>query len=158
RMGQRDREQLVWSDRVIVTVLAIHHIEQSAAALIPETCIERFANAVGAAPIVFLTFLFTTLGRPFFHHAQCVVPESVDLDGFAAPRCDDQIADLRVHPRQLVSRRTLHKQAVRGIDPDAETSATLVQVDDLLEQWKQSLECVVVSARFYVALRGMKEP
>src|SRR5262249_26540075 len=94
----------------------------------------------------------------FLHQAQRVVPKGVDLDSFAAPRCDDQIAHLCVHPGQLISRRALDKQAIGGIDSDAEASTALVQIDDLLETRKQALECVAISARLDVAFRGMEEP
>src|SRR5262249_31399640 len=95
--------------------------------------IKRFANLVGASTIVFCAFPITTLVHPFLHQAQGVVPEGVDLDGFAAPRCDDQIADLRIHPGQLISRRALNKQTIDRIDSDAEASPALVQCDYLLE-------------------------
>src|SRR5262249_41999605 len=157
-MRQRDREQLIRSNRVIVTVLAVHYIEQRTAAVVPETRIERFANPVGATTVAFRTFLIPSLVHPFLHEAQCVVPKSVDLNGLAAPRCDDQIAHLCVHPGQLVSGRALYEEAIGGIDSDAEASTVLVQIDDLLETRKQAFECVAVSARLDVALRGMEEP
>ena len=56
-MRQRDREQLIRPNRVVVTVLAVHDVEQSAASLVPETRVERFANAVGASTVAFRSFL-----------------------------------------------------------------------------------------------------
>jgi len=52
----------------------------------------------------------------------------------------------------------LYEEAIGGIDSDAEASTVLVQIDDLLETRKQAFECVAVSARLDVALRGMEEP
>src|SRR5262245_42029057 len=158
RMRQRDREQLIRPNRGIVTVFAVHDIEQRAAALVPEACVERFANLVGASTVAFGAFFITALAAPFFHQAQSVIPEGIDLNCFAAPRCDDQIADLRVHPCQLISLGALNKQSIGRIDSDAEASAAFVKIDDLLETRKQALECVAVSARLDVALRGMEKP
>src|SRR5262245_55436798 len=104
-MRQGNREQLIRPDRVIVTVLAVHYIEQRAAALIPETRVERFANPVGASTVAFWAFVIMTLVHPFLHQSQRVVPKRVDLDSFTASRGDDQIADFRVHPCQLISWR-----------------------------------------------------
>src|SRR5262249_22777424 len=83
---QRDREQLVRSNRVIVTVLTVHDIEQCAVVLVPETPIERFTNPVGAVPVAFCTFLIVSLIQPLLHQTHRVVPERVDLDSLAAPR------------------------------------------------------------------------
>src|SRR5262249_22020196 len=81
-MRQRDREHLIRPNRVIVTVFAVHDIEQRAAALVPEAGVERFANPVGAGTVTFRTFVITTLADPFFHQAQSVIPKGVDLDSF----------------------------------------------------------------------------
>src|SRR5262245_7613155 len=97
-MRQRDCEQLIRPDRVIVTVFAVHDIEQRAAGLVPEARVERIANLVGPSTVALRAFFITTLAGPFLHKAQRVVPKGVDLDSFAAPWCDNQIADLCVHP------------------------------------------------------------
>src|SRR6185503_13345728 len=50
------------------------------------------AYAVAAAP---------EAAVPIGEQAQRVVPERVDLDGLAASRRHDPLADLRIHPREL---------------------------------------------------------
>ena len=49
---------------------------------------------------------------PALHQPQRVVPERVDLDRLAAPRRHDPVADLGVHPGELIALGALAQQAV----------------------------------------------
>jgi hypothetical protein len=100
---------------------------------VPEAAIERVthlrrhcveAHAVAAA---------ADAAVPIGEQAERVVPECIDLNGFAAPRRDYPIANLGVHPRELESGCALAQQAVMLIHADAEARAAEVALDDLDE-------------------------
>jgi hypothetical protein len=68
---------------------------------------------------------------PRLEQAQGVVPESIDLDGFAASRRHHPVIHLGIHPRQLVAFLTLPEQAILDIDADIEMRATPMVFDDI---------------------------
>src|SRR5262245_6216777 len=69
-MWERDREELVRPDRIVVTVLAVDDVKEGACTLVPEPRVERFANTVGESTVPFCSFLITTLAsHPLFHQA-----------------------------------------------------------------------------------------
>ena len=52
---QRDREQLIRPDRIIVTLLAVHYVEQGAGTVVPEPRVERFANVIRETTVALLS-------------------------------------------------------------------------------------------------------
>ena len=91
----------------VVTVLAVDDVEQVACGLVPEAAVERVAHPRGRRVESQAVAAVAQSAVPVGEQAQGVVPESIDLDGFAAPRCDDPVVDLRVHPGQLKPRGAL---------------------------------------------------
>ena len=95
---------------------------------------------------------------PVGEQAQRVVPERVDLDGLAAPRRHDPVADLGVHPGQLKARSALPQQAVVRIDADAEPRAGEVVLDDIDELRQQRLQQRTVARRRDITIERVEEP
>ena len=98
------------------------------------------------------------LGEPVFEQAQGVVPERVDLDRLAAARRHHPVADLGVHPGELVAFGALAQQAVGGIDADAEARAAQVVLDDVQQLRQEQLEGGPVAGDLEVAVDGVEEP
>src|SRR5262249_15533673 len=160
RVLKREREQLVGAAGRVVSVLAINHVVEIAALRVPESLIERLAKFFGPLDERFrLWFVCAALfAHPFGQQPERVVPESVDLDGFAAARRDHPIADLGVHPGELVTRRALSQQAVARINADAEPRAPKVKADDVPQGVKDQPQSLAVAGRMEVTIERMKEP
>jgi hypothetical protein len=71
----------------------------------------------------------TFLAQPAGQQHQGVEPQRVDLDRLAAPRRDDPVFDLSVHPRQLIAFGALAQEAVGGIDQAGGGEAREVPAD-----------------------------
>ena len=95
---------------------------------------------------------------PVGEQAQRVVPQRVDLDGFAAPRRDDPVADLRVHPGELKARSALAQQAVVRIDADAESRAGDVALDDVDELRQKRVQQRTVARRREITIERVEQP
>ena len=97
RVFERNRENLVRSKRRVVAVLAIDDVVEIAAGRVPEAAIEGSARLVGVGDelIGFGVLRFAQLIR---QQAECIVPERVNLDRFAAARGHHPIADFGIHP------------------------------------------------------------
>src|SRR5690349_24096712 len=95
--------------------------------LFPYTTLFR-SRGRGADPRARLIVMLVV--QPCLEQAQRVVPERVDLHGFASPWRHHPVVDLRVHPSQLVPPGALAEQTVFGIDADPEARATEVGRDD----------------------------
>ena len=65
----------------------------------------------------------TFFGQPAGQQMHGVIPEGIDLHCFAAARRDNPVANLRIHPSELIAGLALAQQAVAGIDVDAESRA-----------------------------------
>ena len=103
RMAERDGEYLVRPAARIFAMLAVDHIVEVAAFGIPEPGIEgrRAASAICDSGGDRARVL--QLPHPLRQQLQRVVPKRVDLDRLAAPGRDHPVADLGVHPGELVA-------------------------------------------------------
>src|SRR5215218_964777 len=136
RVLERYRQQLIGPARSVVSGLAVHDVIQVAACLVPEAAVERLATAISqrrgrqGGLVAFL------LAQPSLQQPKRVVPERVDFNGLASARCDDPVADLRIHPRELVALCALTQQPIARVHADAEPRAAHVMVDDVAEHGK----------------------
>src|SRR6478752_4162501 len=130
RMRKRDREQLIWPARRIVASFAVDYVIQIPARLIPEPAIERVTHPVGAVCQTLCGSVAVFGTNPAFEQPERVVEERVDLDRFASPWRDDPVADLRIHPCQLIPLLAFAKQTIVGIHANAETVTEHKVVDD----------------------------
>src|SRR5262249_5137157 len=96
--------------------------------------------------------------HPFGEQPQRVVPERVDLDGLASARRDYPIADLRVHPGELVARGALAEQPVALVDAYAEARAMNVTAHDGAQDRENQSQGLAVASRLEVAVERVKEP
>ena len=97
--------------------------------------------------------------QPAFQQAQGVVPQGVDLDRLAAPRRHDPVADLGVHPGQLIACRALSQQAVAGVHADAEVRAPQMMLDDVAAASAAAAEaCRGRSVTVEITIEGVEEP
>src|SRR5438445_358992 len=108
-------------------------IVQISAGIVPEALIERMVSPCGKFCILDRFAITHRFPDPAFHQAKRVVPERIDFDCFSASRCDDPIADLRIHPGELISIFALPQQSVRRIDADTEEGAANMVFDDIDE-------------------------
>src|SRR6185503_15510362 len=118
RMVQRQAEHLVRTAARVVAALAVDDVVQVAALGIPEAPVEALRDALRARSVLVAGLAHER--RPRVHPAQRVVPERLDLDRLATAWRDDPVADLRIHPGELVARGAGMDQLVRGIDADIE--------------------------------------
>ena len=99
------------------------------------------------------------LAYPALEQAQRVVPERIDLHGLAAPRRHHPVADLGVHPGELIAVLALAQQAVVRIDADAEARAAQMVLDDVAQLGQQQLAaCARSSVYVEVAVERVEEP
>ena len=132
-MRQRDRQDLIRPAlRIVASLFGVDNVEEIAFVGVPESPVER-ALGMRCPVAVFDRRSVAVLVGPLFHQLQRVVPQRVDLHRLAAPRRDDPVVDLRVHPRELIALRALRQQAVLRVDVNAEMRAAHVAVDDALE-------------------------
>ena len=96
--------------------------------------------------------------QPVAQQAQRVVPQRVDLDRLAAARGHDPVADLGVHPGQLIALLALGQEAVLRIDPDAEFAALDVMTHDVAQDRKHLRQCRLVRNAREIARQRVEEP
>ncbi len=126
--------------------------------LIPESLVERFAGllSAGANPRGF--FRFVLFVEPAFQQLERVVPQSINLDGLAAPRRDHPIVDLGVHPGKCVAFGALLQQSVMRIHADPKRRTAHVPLENVEQLGKRHLQNRAVPAHLGVAIDGVKEP
>ena len=78
---------------------AVDDVVEIAAVFDPEALVERFADARRVLAVALRVRSIAEIAFPPRKQGEGVVPERVDLDRLPAPRRDDPILDLRVHPR-----------------------------------------------------------
>ena len=98
------------------------------------------------------------LPQPLLEQPQRVVPERVDLHGFAAPRRHHPIIHLGIHPRELVALLALPQQTVLGVHPDAEASAAQMVVYDIHKLGQQQPQGGPIRGVVHVAVDRVKIP
>src|ERR1043165_5709565 len=97
---QADGEDLIGTKRSVLPS-SVNQVVEAARLPVPEARVETLTCARGHPGVLALVRYEAEPAGELFHRAQGVVPERLNLDGLAAPRRDDVVADLRVHPRQL---------------------------------------------------------
>ena len=117
-MIERNGEDLVRPACRVIPLLAIDDVVQVSALVVPEARIERLAGAGSALLYLNREGVVAFFPQPPGQQRQRVVPERVDLHRLAAPRRDDPVVHLRIHPGELVAFLPLPDQAVRGIDAE----------------------------------------
>ena len=110
-MKQADGENLVGPDG-LVAAIAVDHVVETARGFVPELLAKTVPRAIGQLLVVCAGDVVPKAPRQVFHGAERVVPERLNLDGFAMPRRDHPIADLGVHPSELHSGLAGQEQAV----------------------------------------------
>ena len=154
-LAERDHEDLVRPEFVIVCVGRVDDVIAVSGALIPET-IESSFHARGE--------LVPRLGRlpqPLCeagHRAERVVPERVDLDRLASPWRDDPVTNLGVHPGELDAGLARPEETVGGIFLDPVPCALTVEPHDLLEHREQLFEKPVVIRRRVIGPDRLEVP
>ena len=141
-LRERDGEDLIGAQRVVVPRGRVENVVAMAGALAPEP-IESGLDAIGNG--VPRTGGLADVPGEACHRAQRVVPEGVDLDRLARARRDDPVAHFRVHPGELHAGLAGHEQSVAGILLDPVPRARPVKSDDLLEHRVELLEEPVVA-------------
>src|SRR5581483_11943231 len=103
-MIEGDGEDLVGTAGVVVAAaLGVDHVVEVAFGLDPKTRVEGVPRAVRDAADLAGARGVAFLAEPLLEQAKRVVPERVDLDGFAAAGRDHPAIDLGVHPGELIS-------------------------------------------------------
>src|ERR1700733_10490820 len=156
-MTERHGEDLVRSERRVVSVLAVDDVVEIAIGFVPEATIEGGARPVRQAPIR-AGRVDSSLGlEPFGEQAKRVVPEGVDFDRLAPARSHDEIAHFRVHPGERVPGCALGKKRVFGIHAYGESSPLNVTIDDMDELRQKELQRVAIPRESEGRGDGMKE-
>src|SRR6185436_7096981 len=119
---QRHGEHLIRTAARVVAMLAVDDVIEVTARVVPEAAVERLPRTRGMRGEI-ESVAAAVLRRPPGGQTERVVPERVQLHRLAAARRDDPVADLRVHPRELVALGPLREQPVGGIDANAEARA-----------------------------------
>src|SRR5882724_7531722 len=154
-LAERDCEDLVWPERVIVAVGRVDDVVTTPDAFIPEATESRphargeFVPWPERQPQSF---------REAGHRAERVVPERVDLDRLAGAWRDDPVTHLRVHPGELDAGLARPEEAVGGILLDPVARALTVEPHDLLEHREQLFEQPVVSRRRVIGADRLDVP
>ena len=99
-------------------------------ALVPKQRVEAELRKLGHRRISISIFHVAKPLGEVGHDPQSVVPEGLYLDWLAGSRRYHQVADLRIHPRQLHARLARVQQSV-GIDVDVVSRAAEVPHDDV---------------------------
>src|SRR5256712_2632602 len=115
-LAQRDGEDLIGPERLVVTPRRVENVVAMAGTLAPEPVESRFHTIGEGVPRAGGPGQGTAQAR---HRAQRVVPEGVDLDRLARTRRDDPVAHLRVHPGELHTRLAGREQPVVRVLLDA---------------------------------------
>src|SRR5260370_16294400 len=96
--------------------------------------------------------------QPLLHVTERVVPQRINFHRFASARRDHPLFNLRVHPCELVSFRTLPQQSVIGIYTDSEIRAAQVVLDDRLQLRKYLWKKNLVARSRQISGDSMKKP
>src|SRR5947209_5707469 len=132
-MSQRDGQQLVRSAGGVVAFLSIDYVVEVASFGIPETRVERLPRSLCLSRQAICRSGSKLRPEPVSHEAQRVIPQCVDLHRLAPPGRHDPVANLGIHPGELIAWLSLPEQTVRWINANAEASAAQVEFDDLLQ-------------------------
>ena len=159
-MAERDGEDLVGPQAASSPVLAVDDVVEVAPASYQKRSLNeartrsaRSRDRVAAARCPALDL------EPVGEQAQRVVPERVDLDRLAAPRRDDPVADLGVHPGQLIAGRPWRSRPSSGSTPMPKRVPAMwwsTMSTQRREQQPQSRSRSPVCAE--VAVDGVEEP
>src|SRR5262249_45241816 len=95
---------------------------------------------------------------PAFQQAQGVIPERIDLHCLAPPWRDHPIADLGVHPGQLIALLPLAQQTILWIHPNAEVRAAQMVLDNVEQLRNHESERSLISRYVEIAIQGMEKP
>src|SRR3974390_608448 len=123
-MRQADGEYLIGTNGYIRRRTVGYVIKASRLA-VPEQTVEAPTGHRRHVAITLLTCCIIKPLRQIFHNAKCVVPESLNLHGFASARSHDPVANLGIHPGKLHPLLARRKQAA-GIYFDSVPSAASV--------------------------------
>src|SRR5258705_5250769 len=131
-------------------MLAIDHVVEVTALLVPEPGVERIARADSCFVHLWRKRV-ALLAQPPGEERERVVPERVDLYRLAAARRHHPPVDLRVHPGQLNVLLSLPQKAVGWIDADSESRALHVALEDGLELRHQLPQRSAIVGRVEIA-------
>jgi hypothetical protein len=152
---QANGQDLVWPDRAVIARRAVEHVVERTGVLIGKvrkTCVHPFGKVA-----VSLGRSVERLGESR-HHAQCVVPQRIDLDRFADARRHHPVAELGVHPGELHSGHAGAQQRVRRIHSNAVARAANVPFDDVGEDRKHVRETFPVATDVEISAPRLDEP
>src|SRR5688572_4277316 len=96
-MSQADGENLVRPNRTVF-LITVDDVKQTVRFLVPEQMVEALTSVAGKLAEKGLRPAIAKPARELFHGAQSVVPESLNLNGFAMPRRDDPVSYFGIHP------------------------------------------------------------
>src|SRR5262245_2751316 len=109
RVRQRKRKDLIRAKRCIVAIFSIDDIIEITARVIPEATVERFVGSLCEIVVASGFDVAEFFAHPAFCQSQRVVPKRIDFDRLAASRGYYPIADLRIHPGELVALLSLRQ-------------------------------------------------
>src|SRR5690349_5268100 len=152
---QADREDLVRPYRGIA-MFTVDHVVQTAGLRVPELSVEAVFRVLGKLVQKHLRSRVAELVRKIAQNAERVVPERLNLDGFARPGSNNPVADLSVHPGELDAGFTTRQKAI-AVETNAITSTSSMPLDDFLQlRIKSRTDKVVIAGVLQVGPDGFE--
>src|SRR5262249_20852323 len=148
-IGHGNREDLVRPTRRIVPNFTIDNVIKSLLGFTPEPFVERGLRLIGGRSN--FRGAFAGFFHPTFQPTYRVVPQPVNLDGFASTWSHAPVTDFCVHPSQLIARRSLLEQSVIRIDADSEPSPSHVVCDNVFQGWQVGGQHTSIAADLHIS-------
>ena len=158
-MIERDGEDLIGpAGGIVAAFKGVDHIKEVTAFFKPEAFVKRLLRAIGVFRVTLGHFVLAHFTQPTFQKLERIKPERVNFHRFPAPRRDDPLAHLRVHPGELRACESLHEQAVREIEMDIEFRPADMRFHDFQQRRQEELERDLIVRLRQVAAQSVKEP
>ena len=115
-------------------------------------------HSLGLLAISLRRGIVTLFANPALEQSHCIVPQCVNLNGLAAARSNDPVADFGVHPGELVAFSSLVQQSITRIGFDVEARPREMMIDDVNQMRQQQPQRSAIMGEVEIALYRVKEP